>query len=126
MTISNMIIPEAVEKTIRDNEVRQNNVVLDVKNTQEYKNRLAQEVIHKMEIEDNKLDNTYQSCCLTSDKRALDFFLKSGVIFSVLIFSMIQVMTVTNASERNAFLNVVMLTLGNFLPSPKIKEDRKK
>ena len=122
MTIINMIIPPSVEKKLDENK----DVVLDVKNTQEYRNKLAEEMIHRRELEDEKYINTYQSCCLTSDKRALEFFLKSGVIFSVLVFSMIQVMTVGNPSERNAFLNVVILILGTFLPSPKIKEDKKK
>lgn len=115
-----MIIPKFIENKLNEN------VVLDVKQTQEYKNKVAEEEIHRKEIEDEKFLNTYRSCCLTSDKRALEFFLKSGVIFSVLIFSMIQVMTVENSAERNAFLNVVILILGTFLPSPKIKEDKKK
>lgn len=118
MTIYNMIIPPSVEKKL--NETKQNDIALDVKN------RLAEEIAHRRELEDEKHVNACQSCCLTSDERALEFFLKSGVIFSVLVFSMIQVMTVGNPSERNAFLNVVILILGTFLPSPKIKEDKKK
>jgi len=80
------------------------------------------EIINRMKIED---ENIYKSCCLTSDKRALEFFFKSGVIFSILLFCMLQVMTVSNASERNAFLNIVILILGTFLPSPKIKPNKK-
>ena len=100
-------------------------LVLDVKqHSQEFKKRLEQEILHKMEVEDAKLENTYQSCCMTSDKRALEFFLKSGVIFSVLVFSMLQVITINNSSERNAFLNIVILILGTFLPSPKIKDNK--
>ena len=123
MTIYNMIIPPSVEKKL---DTKLNDLVMDVKESQEYKNKLAKELIHRKEIEDEKYINTYQSCCLTSDKRALEFFLKSGVIFSVLVFSMIQVMTVGNPSERNAFLNVVILNHVTILPSPKIKEDKKK
>ena len=80
MTIYNMIIPPSVEKKL---DTKQNDVVIDVKESQEYKNKLAEELIHRKEIEDEKYINTYQSCCLTSDKRALEFFLKSGLIFSV-------------------------------------------
>eukprot|EP00466_Bigelowiella_natans_P001943 jgi/Bigna1/140710/aug1.57_g15418 len=100
-------------------------LVLDVKqHSEEFKKRLEQEMLHKMEVEDAKLENTYQSCCMTSDKRALEFFLKSGVIFSVLVFSMLQVITINDSSERNAFLNIVILILGTFLPSPKIKDNK--
>eukprot|EP00466_Bigelowiella_natans_P008165 jgi/Bigna1/134772/aug1.26_g9480 len=99
---------------------------MNISNTKECKDKIIEEVIHRKELEDEKYINAYQSCCSTSDKRALEFFLKSGVTFSVLMFSVIQVMTVGNPSERNAFLNVVILTLGTFLPSPKIKEDEKK
>ena len=92
----------------------------------ELKNMKKEEQIHHLELENERYQNTYESCCLKIDKRALEFFLKSFVIFSVLIFAMLMSVYTENVSERNAFINIVILILGCFLPSPSIKKDSKK
>eukprot|EP00466_Bigelowiella_natans_P019479 jgi/Bigna1/144376/aug1.87_g19084 len=117
-----MIVPQSVECKMDEKQQK----VADINDSKECEDGTMEEMLHRKELEDEKFVNTHQSCCLTSDERALEFFLKSGVMFSVLMFSMIQVVTVGNVAERNAFLNIVILTLGTFLPSPKIKEDEKK
>ena len=42
------------------------------------KEKEKKELIHKIEVEDEEIkfnhDNTYKSCCLTIDKRALLFY----------------------------------------------------
>eukprot|EP00466_Bigelowiella_natans_P012656 jgi/Bigna1/128371/aug1.6_g3079 len=117
-----MIVPQSIEHKADEKQQK----VADMNDSEECKDRMMEEMPHRKESEDEKHIDAHQSCCSTSDKRASEFFLKSGAMFSVSTFSVLQVATAKNVAERNAFSNVVILTLGTFLPSPEIKEDEKK
>lgn len=119
---------KCIEKNMNiEKDEKNHSTIVDIKHSEaDALKSLKDEMIHKLKLENERYENTYTSCCLRSDKRALEFFLKSFVIFSVLAFAMLMSLFTEDVSERNAFINIVILILGTFLPSPKIKEDKKK
>ena len=71
----------------------------------------------------NEMENQYQIFCgsnQTTDKRILEWGAKCLVLFSVLIFAMVSV--VKHDENQALFLNLIVLILSVFLPTPSIKK----
>ena len=114
---------KSVEKKLDENK----DVVLDVKNSTEYQNKLAEEMLHKMEIQDERYSNQYQLCCGGStDARVLSFLAKFLIIFSTLIFSFVMILLTTDSAEKQVFIVLVNTILAVFLPTPSIKDKKDK
>lgn len=114
---------KSFEKKLDENK----DIVLDVKNSTEYQNKLAQEMLHRREIEDEKYSNQYNICCGgTTDARVLTFLSKFLIIFSTLIFSFVMILLTNDSAEKQVFIVLVNTILAVFLPSPQIKDKNKK
>ena len=70
-----------------------------------------------------KTENTYRSCCLTSDKRALQFFSQFTICVGVLLFSMYKLINSVECEETQVYIGMITMIIGIYLPNPKIKND---
>ena len=78
-----------------------------------------------VEIEKDLIEteNTYRSCCLTSDKRALQFFSQFTICVGVLLFSMYKLINSEECEETQVYIGLITMIIGIYLPNPKIKND---
>lgn len=115
-----MIIP----KNIID-KFEKKDIPINISND-DIKHKAQQELINKIHIENEALENQYD-CCMgnTTDKRILDFIAKFLIIFSILCFSFVMVVSTNDSSERNIFIIIINTILSIFLPSPSIKDKDK-
>lgn len=77
-------------------------------------------------MEEQKLErknsHDWTSCCGSRiDKRLLEYVTKSLVIISVLFYAMLAARQSSNETERNIYINICVMILSVFLPSPSIK-----
>lgn len=83
---------------------------------------------HKIDVENENLkfehENTYKSCCLTFDKRALTFFTQA--CFSALIMGFCITMLIIdhgNHETFDAYLPLLTFIAGVWLKNPSMKKD---
>ena len=89
-----------------------NSVSMDLKT--DIKNNIKNEILkHKIELENKREDNELESCCgLRCDKRVSGLMNKTLIIFIVLLFSLLKIFITEEVSERNVYVNIVLLILG--------------
>jgi len=83
----------------------------------------------KMDILERKyeLENSYKMCCGSmTDRRLVEYGSKVLIIFSILVFSMVQVFETKNIEEKTIFIVIINTVLSVFLPSPTIAKKNKK
>jgi len=78
-----------------------------------------------VEIEKDLIEteNTYKSCCLTSDKRALQFFSQFTISVCILLFSMYMLINAEECSESQVYIGLITMIIGVYIPQPSIKKD---
>lgn len=70
-----------------------------------------------------KTENTYRSCCLTIDKRALQFFSQFTICLGVLLFSMFKLINSEECEETQVYIGMITMIVGIYIPQPVIKKD---
>ena len=76
----------------------------------------------KIDLEERKFDNTWTSCCLRTDKRAVVFFSQLTISLIVIFFCVYQLIHVEECEAQSLYSSILTLVLGTFLPSPKISK----
>jgi hypothetical protein len=76
-----------------------------------------QELERRIEVE-----NTWNSCCLRTDRRAVIYFSQFGLSTSVVILCIYQLLTKNDCNSNQLFLGLLTLILGVYLPTPKISK----
>jgi hypothetical protein len=71
--------------------------------------------------EQNEISNTWESCCITMDRRAVQFFSSVGIIVLSMGFSMWQ-LTHLPVEEAQPYLGIMSLCLGVAIDRPKLDE----
>ena len=89
----------------------------------ELKNRIIE---HRIELEDEKIKNTWQSCCITLDKRACQYFTQMAVLIGVMGFSVGMLLTHDTCTDQQAYLSLLMMLIGLVIPAPTFDDTRKK
>jgi hypothetical protein len=74
---------------------------------------------HKMDIEDEKYANTWTSCCVTLDRRAVQYFTQIVIIGGAMCFSILQLYRNESCENQQAYLGLLTLLIGLLMPSPK-------
>ena len=95
---------------------------MDMKPVEDLK-EIKIDIDKKMDILERKyeLENSYKLCCGSmTDRRLVEYGSKVLIIFSILVFSMIQIFHSNNTEERTVFIIVLNTILSVFLPSPTI------
>ena len=77
-----------------------------------------------MDIEfraDDGQDNTWKSCCLSMDRRAVQYFTQLAVISSVMSLCIYKLATDGSSEVQTSFTGLLTLLIGVLIPSPKFK-----
>ena len=74
----------------------------------------------------NDIENQYETCACwgngKTDRRLLEFMSKFIVLLTVLLFSC--TMTAIGDGDKNIYINLIVMILSIFLPSPSIKNKK--
>lgn len=73
---------------------------------------------HKLELEDKKYENTWRSCCLVVDRRAVVYLSQMFVIVFAMGFSMYQLMSIHECNGQQAYLGLLTMLIGLLCPNP--------
>jgi hypothetical protein len=74
---------------------------------------------HRMDIEDEKYRNTWTSCCVTLDRRAVQYFTQIAIIGGSMCFSISQLYRNQSCENQQAYLGLLTLLIGLLMPAPK-------
>ena len=95
----------------------------DQKNTLVLKPSLVQ---HQIDVDDENRkfehDNTYKSCCLTIDKRALNFFTQAIFSGAIIGFCITMLSTNTDCPTFSRYSPLLTFIIGVYLPNPHLKD----
>jgi hypothetical protein len=70
--------------------------------------------------EDIRRENTWKSCCLLVDKRAVSFFSQLGISITIIVFCLCQLYTLPKC-DSGEYMSLLTLVLGCWLPQPSMK-----
>lgn len=75
-----------------------------------------------VEIEKDLIDteNTYKSCCITSDKRALAFFSQFTISIMIMLFSFYKLINSDRCEDTQVYIGLITMIIGVYLPNPKM------
>ena len=95
----------------------------DQKNTLVLKPSLVQ---HQIDVDDENRkfehDNTYKSCCLTIDKRALNFSTQAIFSGAIIGFCITMLSTNTDCPTFSRYSPLLTFIIGVYLPNPHLKD----
>lgn len=67
----------------------------------------------------SQIENRYETCCgKATDRRLLEFGAKCMALFSILLFSFFMVLR--GDSNQHIYINVILIVMSVFIPSPGI------
>jgi hypothetical protein len=75
---------------------------------------------HKMTMETTDQLNTWNSCCMTMDKRAVQFFSQMAIIMMVMSFCIYQLINLKDPNDQATYLGLLNVLLGVLLPAPSL------
>ena len=82
-------------------------------------------ILHKIEVEDEEIkfnhDNTYKSCCLTIDKRALNYFTQAIFSGSIIAFCIAMLSMNTDCATFSRYSPLLTFVIGIWVPNPNMK-----
>ena len=76
---------------------------------------------HTIQTENVNQDNTWKSCCLLMDRRAVQYFTQVTVISGVMVFCIYELATNATCEAQTAYTGLLTLLIGVLVPSPKFK-----
>jgi hypothetical protein len=76
---------------------------------------------HEIKKEDDQFENTWRSCCLVMDRRAIQFFSQLITISSIMLFCIVQLIhDDKNENHRTEYMSLLTFLIGVLIPSPKL------
>tara|TARA_R110000868_G_scaffold355510_2_gene617030 strand:- start:609 stop:950 length:342 start_codon:yes stop_codon:yes gene_type:complete len=77
---------------------------------------------HRLKVEDEKYKDTWESCCLVMDRRAVQYFTQIVIIGSTMAFSIAQLYRIDTCEGQQAYLGLLTLLIGILIPNPKFND----
>lgn len=82
---------------------------------------LDERIKERRNKQDHELNDRWQSCCFTCDKRVITYFTQVGVITGIIIFCMVQLVNHESCEYQTTYVGLLTLLVGLIIPSPAIK-----
>lgn len=79
----------------------------------------------KVEQELIDVENNWKSCCLTVDRRALQFFTQlsiSLIVISLCIYNLVQYPD--NCDSNQVYMGLLTMTIGVYIPAPSMIKEK--
>ena len=77
---------------------------------------------HRFKIEDDMYKDTWKSCCMILDRRAVQYFTQITVIGGTMAFSIAQLYRNDSCEGQQAYLGLLTMLIGILIPSPKFND----
>ena len=77
---------------------------------------------HRFKVQDDKYKDTWKSCCMVLDRRAVQYFTQIFIIGGCMIFSVIQLTQLTDCESQQTYMGLLTLLIGILLPNPKFND----
>ena len=77
---------------------------------------------HRLEVEDNVYSNTWKSCCIEMDRRAVQYFTQIAIIGGTMAFSTTQLYRNETCEAQQAYLGLLTMLIGILIPNPKFND----
>ena len=97
-------------------------VILEVLNSPQLTSSKKKMIDHEIKVQDEHYDNTWDSCCLTMDKRAVVFFFQMFIISGVMVFNIIQLIRLQECAHQVPYMSLLTFLIGVLIPNPKISQ----
>ena len=92
------------------------------------KNENKELIQHQIIVQDEEIkfnhDNTYKSCCLTIDKRALNYFTQAIFSGSITAFRIAMLSTNTYCATFSRYSQLLTFVVGIWVPNPNMKNQK--
>jgi hypothetical protein len=76
---------------------------------------------HAIDMKEKEEEHNWRSLCLTVDKRAITFFSQFFITLIVISFCIVQLFRLESCDSQQAYLGLLTLLIGCFLPQPQFK-----
>jgi len=77
---------------------------------------------HRFRIEDDKYKDTWKSCCIILDRRAVMYFTQITIMAGTMVFSIAQLYRNETCEAQQAYLGLLTMLIGILIPSPKFND----
>ena len=77
---------------------------------------------HRFKIEDDKNKDTWVSCCMVLDRRAVMYFTQIAIIGGTMAFSIAQLYRNASCEGQQAYLGLLPMLIGISIPNPKFSD----
>lgn len=77
---------------------------------------------HKISIEDEIYNDTWKSCCMELDRRAVQYFTQIIIIGGIMSFTIVQLTRLNTCEGQQAYLGLLTLLIGILIPHPQFKD----
>ena len=75
---------------------------------------------HEIKVQDETYDNNWKSCCITMDKRAVQYFSQISIICFIIMFNIYQLLTLHECSSQVPYMSLLTFLIGLLCPNPKL------
>tara|TARA_R110000764_G_scaffold17132_1_gene47159 strand:- start:1056 stop:1439 length:384 start_codon:yes stop_codon:yes gene_type:complete len=77
---------------------------------------------HRFKVEDDRYKDTWKSCCMVLDRRAVQYFTQIAIIGGTMGFSIAQLYRNETCEGQQAYLGLLTLLIGILIPNPKFND----
>lgn len=79
---------------------------------------------HKWAVAEEKYNNTWKSCCMLLDRRAVQYFTQIGIITGVMMFCIYQLTSLEGCDSQQTYMGLLTLLLGILIPNPQFNDKK--
>ena len=79
-------------------------------------------MIPEVKIDENEAVSSWSSCCFNIDPHAAIFFSQLSISIGCIGFSIYQLIKLEDCNSQQAYMALLLMILGVWLPSPKYKK----
>ena len=77
---------------------------------------------HRFKVQDDRYKDTWKSCCIILDKRAVVFFTQIIIMASCMGFCIVQLSRLSDCTSQQTYIGLLTLLIGIMLPNPKFND----
>jgi hypothetical protein len=79
----------------------------------------TKEIKHRLDLIDKKYDTQWKSCCITCDRRVLQFFSQLIIICMIMMFCIYQLSRLLSCTDQQTYVGILTMLIGVLIPNPK-------
>ena len=75
-----------------------------------------------MKKDDEKHNDEWKSCCITMDRRAVQYFTQIFIICGIMIFNIYQLLNIIECPSQVQYMSLLTFLIGILIPNPKFNK----